>query len=558
MTAGPSFSLPSLTDLQDVRRKLAQLVAEGRTEELLDLVLALLLQLRDTNTALSVRLHNALRALYGRKSEKLSTEQLSLLFAELGGGPTTAATTPAEPLPAPAEPPAQKDSEQVAPPETPPPPPRGRGGRTPLPAHLPRTTRVVAVPLEERICAQCGAAKVCIGHRSSEVLEFIPAHFQVIEEKREKLACPACPEQGVTTAPSEKVMDRGRPGPGLLAHLLVGKFPDALPIYRQAQGYERCGVSLSTSTLGEWTAFGLDVLAPVAERIFERVLDDFVVQADDTGLRVLDRDHPMGVKRGHLWAFVGSGLVAFRYAPDWKATRPAQMLRSFQGYLQGDGYAGYEAMLRDGKRGEPLVPPERRLGCGMHLRSKFEKAAKAGDARAVLALAYFKTLYRIEAVCKEQRLCAEERTRRRQELSIPVVDALYAWVHELLPRVVPKTPLEVAARYAVNQEALWRRCFSDGRFEIDNGEVERQIRRVALGRKNYLFAGSDKGAERLAIGYSVFGSCHRAGVDPLAWATDVIRSLQAGWPRARLDELLPAAWRDASLATGGESDRDTS
>jgi transposase len=393
------------------------------------------------------------------------------------------------------------------------------------------------------MCASCGAEKTCIGHRSSEILDFVPAHFVVIEEKREKLACLACPEEGVVTAPSEKVMDRGRPGPGLLAAIVVKKFHDAMPLYRQSQEFARSGVALAPSTLGDWSSFGLDVLAPVAERLFTRALELDYIHADDTGLRVLDRDHPRGIKRGHVWAFVGNGVVAFRYAPDWQAERPAAMLRSFKGYLQGDGYAGYKAMLRDGDTGEePVVPEERRLACGMHIRAKFESAAKTKDVRAAVALVYFKAIYRVEAACKAEQLCPEARKRRREEESLPAVDELYRWIHSLHPQLVPRTPLYVATRYAIHQEAAWRRCFEDGRFEIDNGEVERRIRRVAVGRKNYLFAGSDKGAERLAVGYTVLGSCHMQGVNPLAWATDVIAKLQDGFPRSRLDELLPERW----------------
>ncbi|XXU79609.1 IS66 family transposase [Sorangium sp. So ce1151] len=470
-----------------------------------------------------------------------------LLFAELGAETPQGADDSAPSSEPGAEAPAQPEQGLVPQPPEPPKPPRGRRGRSPLPAHLPRETRVVPVPEAERKCPQCGADKKCIGHRTSEVLEFVPAQFRVIEEQREKLACPRCPEQGVTTADSEKVMDRGRPGPGLLASIIVEKFEDAMPLYRQAQQYARFGVSLSPSTLGAWSAFALDVLAPVAKRIQERVLGASYLRADDTGMRVLDQDHPAGVKRGHIWAFVGAELVAFVYAPDWRAKHPAALLRGFTGYLQGDGYAGYGAMLRGDDGGEVIVPEERRLGCGMHIRAKFEKAAKGGDARAAVALAYFKAIYRTEAACKSEALHAEARLARRQELSLPMVEELYKWIRELHLRLVPRTPLYVATQYAINQEAAWRRCFTDGRFEIDNGELERRIRCVALGRKNYLFAGSDKGAERLAVDYTIFGSRRMHGVNPLAWATDVIGKLQAGWSHERLDELLPDAWARATL-----------
>jgi transposase len=541
-----STELPA--DLADVRRKLEQLAADGHTVALIELVVALLVQMRDKNNALSARLASALRELYGRKSQKISTAQLLLLFAELGAevpeGAAAAAESPDPSTETTEQPPEQGLVPQ--PPEPPKPPPRRGAGRAPLPKDLRRETRIVAVPETERTCPQCGADKKCIGHRTSEILEFLPAQFKIIEEQREKLACPRCPEQGVTTAATEKVMDRGRPGPGLLANIVVEKFDDAMPLYRQMQRYARSGVTLAASTLGEWAASALDILAPVAKRIDECVLSAFYVRADDTGMKVLDRDHPKGVRRGHIWAFVGADLVSFLYAPDWAATHPAARLQGFTGYLQGDGYAGYAAMLRNADSRETIVPEHRRLGCGMHIRSKFEKATRAGDARAAVALAYFKAIYRIEAECKEENLSADDRAERRQELSLPLVDDLYSWIHELHRSLIPATPIYVATQYAINQEAAWRLCFTDGRFEIDNGEVERQLRRVALGRKNYLFAGSDKGAQRLAVGYTIFGSCRIHGVNPLAWATDVIGKLQAGWPRSRLDELLPDAWAKRS------------
>jgi transposase len=537
MSASAPTKLPD--DLAAVRRKLEQLGDEGRVDELITLVIELLARMRDSHNALATRLANALRELYGRKSQKVRAEDLSSLLAALGPDAPASAVEAATPTP-PSPPPPEGGV--VPSPSEPPKPPRGRGGRSPLPDTLPRRPRRVPVPDAERRCPHCGAERVCIGQRTSDVLEFVAAHFEIVEEQREKLACPRCPEGGVATAPSEKIMDRGRPGPGLLANLVVKKFQDAMPLYRQSQEYERYGVSLSPSTLGDWAAFALDVLAPVARRILERALDAFYVRADDTGLRVLDRDHPEGVHLGHLWAFVGDGLVAFSYAPNWKADHPAQLLARFTGYLQGDGYAGYGAMLRDDATGELLVPEERRLGCGMHLRAKFEKAAKTGDARAAVALAYFKAIYRVEEACKKEALGPELRKARREEQSLPRVDELYRWIRAIHPGLVPKTPLYIATQYALNQEAAWRRCFTDGRFEIDNGEVERQIRRVALGRKNYLFAGSEKGAQRIAVAYTVLGSCHMHGVNPLAWATDVLRKLQDGWPVQRLDELVPDVW----------------
>jgi transposase len=517
-------------DLADVRAKLQAMAEEGRIDELITMVMDLLLRVKEENTALAMRLQKALRTLYGRKSEKISTEDLKEMLAKLG-----------EDVP---------DSLSSDDSDKPPPPPVtsgpkplvGHKGRNPLPSTLPRKEKIIAVPEGQRNCDACGSAKTCIGHVKSEVLDFVPAQFIVIEEQREKLACPRC-EAGVVVAPSEKVMDKGRPGAGLLAKIVVDKCEDSMPIYRQCKEYERMGVRLSTSTVGDWSAFALDVLAPLAYRIGKVVVGSDYVNADDTGLPVLDRDHPNGVKRGHLWAYTGAGLVAFHYTPDWKAEGPTAFLRGFRGHLQGDGYAGYEKALRGIMQGESsVVPAERRLGCGMHIRRKFEEAAKLGDLRAAVAINFFKGIYNLEREYKERKLTAAERLAERTSRSIPLVDELYQWIGDIKPQAIPSTPLYDAVRYAEKQEMAWRRCFSDGQFEIDNGEAERRLRWVALGRKNYLFAGSDAGAERLATGYTLTGSCHKNGVNPLEYLADVLEKLQAGWPMSRLDDLLPSVW----------------
>nr|WP_245678114.1 IS66 family transposase [Chondromyces crocatus] len=524
-----------------VRRQLTQLADRGCVTELIEHVLGWLTQLTDAHHALTLRLQTALRALYGRKSQKVSSQQLSLWLTTL----LDADEAPASQLPeAPPDDAPPEKGEQAAPPADPPKPPK-RAERAPLPAHLERHRERLTVPASERVCGQCGRDKACIGYRTSEVLDFIPARFIVVEQQREKLACPRCPEQGVSTAPPDKVMDRGRPGPGLLAKLVVDKFEDSMPLYRQAQACARSGVVLSSSTLGDWTAFTLDLLAPIAARITERVLAEPYLRTDDTGIPVQDRKHPRRLKRGHLWVFVGDHLASFLYAPDWKAKHPAALLQPFQGFLQGDGYAGYNAMLRQSTHSAPSLSEERRLGCGMHIRAKFEKAAKLGDLSAAIALGYFKGIYLVEAECKARGFSPEQRHAYRQAHAMPLVDALFQWVRETHKTLVPKTPLYEATFYAKGQEAAWRRCFSDGRFEIDNGEAERQLRKIAVGRKNFLFAGSDKGAERLAIGFTLFRSCSLQGVNPLLWATDVITKLQRGWPRSRLDELLPDAWSKA-------------
>ena len=526
-------------DLSGVKRRLEKLAKEGRDSELIELVLELLMQVRDDNTRLKVRLQNALRALYGRKSEKVSSDQLALLFEELGDEVPQGARDVVE------EATKDDDKGEVAQPKK---APRRRNGRKPLPDNLPREQRIIVVQDELRVCSRCGNDKKCFGYIDSEILEFVPAHFKIIEEKREKLVCEQC-GNGVVVAPTEKPMERGRPGPGLLADIVVHKGQDSLPLYRQSQIYKRYGVSISPATIGEWHGFTCDALEPIARAIIARVLGSGVIQADDTGLKVLDRKHPKGIKLGHMWAYVGDGdLVAFDYTPTWEAEGPIAFLESFNGYLQGDGYAGFKTLL-ERQRGDPLISEDRRLGCAMHIRRKFEQAKDAGDARGAIALAFFRRLYDVERQCKKDKLTPAERKLRRDEESLPVLDELYTWIHETHVTLVPDSPLYKATRYAINQEPFFRFCFTDGRFEIDNGEVERQLRRVAIGRKNYLFAGSDRGAERLAIAYTVLGSCHMKNIDPLAYITDVIDKVQNGWPKSRLAELLPDAWQPPVATT---------
>jgi transposase len=515
-------------DLDAVRAFLKGLASQGRADDAIDVAVSLLSALRSDNTTLRVRLFELLRERFGRRSEKVSAEQLALFLDQL------AQAAPDGALP----------SGNVGEPKDKPPPARSRHGKKPLPANLPREPYVVPVPDDARHCDECGAEKKTIGYVKSELIEFRPAQFVVLEPAREKVACPKC-QAHVSIADDDKLATGMRPGPGLLAEMIVGKWQDALPIERQADRFKRLGVDLASSTLLDWTAFGVDMLAPIARRITQLVLLDSYIQADDTTLKVLDPAKKPAVKRGHIWAFVGMSvrLTAFFYAPDWTATHPAELLSSFDGHLQGDGYAGFDKILQppDGE-GEPVVGEERRLACGMHIRRRFENAAKLGDARGAVALAFFRKIYVIEAACKEEGLSGEQRLVRRQAESLPIANELYAWIEKLHATLVPSSKIYDATRYALNHRDAWLRCFSDGKFEIDNGEVERQLRRVSLGRKNYLFAGSDKGAVRAAIAYTVLACCRMHGVDPAAYLRDVLRKIADGWPHSKLDELLPHRW----------------
>ena len=236
----------------------------------------------------------------------------------------------------------------------------------------------------------------------------------------------------------------------------------------------------------------------------------------------------------------------YGYTPSWEATEITDWFSAIDGFIQCDGYAGYarEVELDDDDGGQTVVavPPERRLGCGMHIRSKFHAALLATDRRAAIPLKHFADLYQIEADCKDRGLDADARGEERRRRSLPILDALDNWVDELHPKLLPKSPLRRATTYAINQRAFFRRCFDDGRFEIDNGRVERRIRMFAVARRNFLFTGSVRGGERLAAAFTLADNCLALGVDPERYLTDIIDKLERGWPLRRLSELIPQNW----------------
>jgi hypothetical protein len=281
------------------------------------------------------------------------------------------------------------------------------------------------------------------------------------------------------------------------------------------------------------------------------VFGDEVVGLDDSHLKTLDKSSKHGVFRGHLWCFVGTDhtrngaeRVGYGYTPSWQADEIVAWLSAIDGYMQGDGYAGYSSTFEDEETGETrvLIPNDRRLGCGMHIRSKFHDALLSPDKRAAIPLKHFADLYDIEAECKARKLDARDRGDERRRRSLPIVNALDAWVDDIHPKLLPKSPLRRATTYAIKQRAVFLRCFDDGRFEIDNGRTERRIRNFAVGRRNFLFTGSVRGGERLASVYTLVDNCVLLGIDPFVYLVDIIRKLEANWPMRRLSELIPWNW----------------
>ncbi len=524
---GPSRKAP--LDVRGLRAHCQQRVAAGEAAETVDLLLDLVEALAARVEQLEQRVARMAQAQWGRQSERLSKAQLALALGE---------SSPQAALPPAADENARADGDG----DSEPPAPARRLARKKtrqIPAHIPRVT-ILSEPSEaQRMCSGCGHAKHLIGSESSEVLEWEPGGFRVEVTERRKYACRDC-ESGVVMGPGpSRVLPQAMPGAGLLAEVVVRKIKDSCPLDRQSRIFsERFGVPLSPSTLGDWLAGTADVLAPIARRLREQGLQSTHLSFDDTPIRVLDPAHPNGVKRGHLWSFVSDApLVFYEYTPTWSGGPIQTLLSDYVGTLQSDGYSGVNALYK--KESAPT-----RAGCLAHARRKFHVAYQAGDLRAAGPLRVIQRLYAIERRAKHDGCDAAERQRRRQAESQPLMQRLHDELQRLGAQAPPKTPLGQAITYALRQWPTLTVFVHDGAQRIDNNHTERTLRPVAIGRKNWLFAGSDDGARRLAILYTLVGSAEQAGLrDPWHYLRDVLHKLSQGWLHSRLDDLLPLSWQ---------------
>ncbi len=406
--------------------------------------------------------------------------------------------------------------------------------RRPLPEHLPRQEEVHQPSCT---CPNCGGAMRRLGEDVTEVLEYVPASFKVIRHVRPKLSCRVCATIVQAPMPSLPI-ERGRPGPGLLAHVLVAKYADHLPLYRQSGIYAREGVELERSTLADWVGRSAALLDPLVAALRKEVMASDVLHGDDTPVPVLAPG--LGkTKTGRLWAYVRDGrphgsdqppAAAFFYSPDRKGEHPQTQLKGFKGVLHADGYAGFNAIFETGKVTE--------AACWAHVRRKFfDVHAANGSPIAREALDRIGALYGIEAGIRGKP--PDERQRCREQP--PLLGDLKAWLETTLPKLSGKSDLAAAMRYALNRWDALTRYARDGRIEIDNNAAERSIRGIALGRKNYLFAGSDAGGERAAAIYSLIETAKLNGLDPEAYLRDVLTRI-ADHKINRVAELLPWNW----------------
>ena len=412
--------------------------------------------------------------------------------------------------------------------------PVARSLRRPLPAHLPREIRT-HLPKQDA-CPDCGGELRKLGEDVSEVLERIPAQFQVIRHVRVKLTCTCC-ERIVQAAAPSRPIERGIAGPGLLAHVLVSKFGDHLPLYRQSEIYAREGVELDRSTLADWVGASARLLEPLGEVLRRHVMSATKLHADDTPVPVLAPGLEK-TKTGRLWTYVRDDRPAgdetppavwFAYTPDRKGEHPKAHLSDFRGLLQADAYAGFEQIYEAGNI--------REAACWAHVRRKFYDLQVAHKSPvAEEALRRIGELYAIEADIRGRK--PEERRQVRNERGRPLLESLKQWLEETLGKLSRKSDTSLAVRYALGRwEALMRYC-DDGQLEIDNNAAERALRAVALGRKNYLFAGSDRGGESAAIIYSLIGTAKLNGIDPESYLRNVLSRI-AEHPINQIEELLP-------------------
>ena len=464
------------------------------------------------------------RMQFGRRSEKLERqiEQLELQLDELEAARAERAVSSPRP-------------EAAALTEN------GRPARRPLPVHLPREVREMRP--KETVCPDCGGVLKHLGEDVSEVLEYVPAEFKVIRQVRPKLACSRC-DRIVQAEAVSRPIARGMAGPGLLAHVLASKYCDHLPLYRQSEIYARAGVELDRATLADWVGSASALLEPLVATLRRHVMNAEKLHADDTPVPVLAPG--LGkTKTGRLWTYVRDDRPAadptppavwFAYSPDRKGEHPERHLRDFRGLLQADAYAGFNHLYEGGRIQE--------VACWAHVRRKFydlQIAHKSPVARE--ALERIAALYAIESDIRGR--LPSERREVRQARAGPLLESFRNWLVSCLPRLSRKSDTTAAVKYALGLWEALVRYADDGRLEIDNNAAERALRVVALGRKNYLFAGSDAGGERSAAIYSLIGTAKLNGLDPETYLREVLSRI-AEHPINRIEELLP--WNVAAPA----------
>ena len=405
--------------------------------------------------------------------------------------------------------------------------------------HLKRERMVHDLAEAEKHCEGCGQDLHLVSEETSERYEYIPASMKVIQDVCLKYAC-HCTVKTATKPPQP--IEKSTAGASLLAQVIVAKWADHQPLHRQEKMFARHGIDISRKTMGGWMSQSAELLDPLYQFMKKELFESKVIGTDDTSVKVLDRQLPFA-RNGRLWPYVGDEahpLIVYDYTPTRGRAGPAKFLEDFEGYLQADAYAAYDAFFKEG-RGMIEV------GCWMHARRYFFKALDSDEMRMGQALHLIGRLYAVEERAKALALTPEQRLDLRQRVSKKVLDQLHCYLLQLQQDVLPKSPTGAAVRYALNQWVALTRFLEDGDLEIDNGATERAIRDIAIGRGNWTFFGSDAGGRTAAVLRSFIATCKRCGVEPWAWFNDVLARI-AEHPISRLSELLPHNWKPLASA----------
>jgi len=483
---------------------------EARNAELSDLVDAKSRRIRD----MAARIDYLEKRVYGPRRETISPDQLRLAFAE-------------EEVPVPPHAHEAPDEEETRPRQE----RKKHPGRTPLPDSLPRER--IEYALADCACQHCGAAMERIGEEVSEELEYVPASLFVREHARLKYGCKSC-DQGIALAPGPaRPLHKSRPGPGLLAHVIVSKYGDHLPLHRQEGILQRHGVEIPKATLCDWVRDVADQVMPLYDAMKKGVLAQDIIQSDDTPVQVQENYRSGGSKRCFLWEYRGlDGVVVFDFTTSRSRAGPSAFLAGWKGKLQADAYGGYHELYATGNVVE--------VGCWAHARRSFFEALDTEPDLAVPFLADIRRLYAVESEARGR--TPEERQVLRAEKSVPLLAEIAELLDACQELTLPQSGVGKAIRYARSNWVALNRYVEDGRLEIDNNACERQMRAVAVGRKNWLFAGSKDGGRRAAVLYSVLQSAKAAGVEPFAYLRDVLERIGTT-PKDRVVDLLPANWK---------------
>jgi transposase len=523
-----------LNQLPDDPAVLKRILAEREQAHRVELQQAVKQAVKEAVEATTAAL---LKRFYGPKNEHFDPRQL-LLFGER-----------IDQLPLP-----QSSIEQEAgePLQTRRPQKRHPHGRSPLPEHLPRIEIEHDLAEDQKPCPGCGQVRCRIGQEISEQLEYLPASFKVLRHIRHKYACQACDATGnsaqvVAASKPKQPIEKGLAGPGLIAYIAVSKFGDHLPLYRLEHIFARQQVQVARSTMCAWLAAGGELVKPLVELMIARVKASRVIHTDDTRVPIQSPGEKK-CRSGRLWTYIGDGdhpYIVFDYTPDRSRAGPQTWLGDYRGYLQADAYGAYDGIYAPGHVQE--------VACWAHARRKFFEALETDRHRAGQMLLFVRELYAVEERAKE--LAEAQRLALRQAQSVPVLNKMDAWLTEqsACAEVLPRGPLGQAITYARNQWQALCRYTTQGFLNIDNNAAERALKRVAIGRKNWLFAGHDEAGRTAALWYSLIASAERHHVDPQHYLTSLLAQLPT-MPATDLPRLLPDAWqRDLAAAASDPS-----